>query len=137
MTKQEYAYDRKIVSKFPTDKELLDNGNTLHYKINNGTYYSANYPDELVDTLEYHRQRQTRLRFYYGDLETGEDWEEHYDTQGRIGRSTGGKPIPILLYNSRSIGGVALFSSIVKLETSKDKQLLWKHPKYHKKVDSK
>jgi hypothetical protein len=101
------------------------------YKVLNGTYYHIETPDDMVELLEYHRQAGTRLRFYFGDIKTGRDWGELNDIYGTIDRSTGPCKIPILLHNSRSIGGGAILTHcVVKLSTSKRKKL-YQHPEYH------
>lgn len=102
------------------------------YQVYNGTCYNIKTEESMVRLLENHRILQTRLRFHWGDTETGKDWGDDCDVCGRIGRSTGSSPIPILVYNSRSHGGGAILDHcIVKITTTKGKHVLYQHPKYH------
>ena len=69
------------------------------------TIYHEQTPQSLRDLLERIRLNGWRVHFYWGDTETGQDWGDMYDVTGKLGRSTGPKKIPILLHNSRSLGG--------------------------------
>jgi len=103
------------------------------YKLANGTYYSTMTNDEVINTIETAKQNRTRLVLDYGDVITGKSWNEVYDVTGYIGRSTGTVKIPILLYNSRSIGGGAILDQcIIKISESKGKKVLYQHPTYNK-----
>jgi len=119
-------------------EQKLDNGHIMKYKIvkmedydNTELYYPGDLPDHLIQHLEYFRKNGTRLRFYYGDIQTGRDYNEYYDIRGHLGFTTGDMKIPILVHNSRSYGGPALFSHIVKAEVSKTKEVFYIHPKYY------
>jgi hypothetical protein len=101
------------------------------YKMANGTYYSRMTSDEIINVIETAKRNRTRLVLDYGDVLTGKSWNEVYDITGRIGRSTGSIKIPILLHNSRSIGGGAILDHcIIKISESRGKKVLYKHPKY-------
>jgi len=103
------------------------------YNVVNGTYYHKNTPEKIIRILENARNSKRRLRFYFGNTKTGKDWDEIHGVVGYVGRSTGEIKIPLLIYNSRSLGGGALLTdAIVKIETSKNKNVLYKHPNYHK-----
>ena len=102
----------------------------------NGTTYSDETPAEVIKILESARRggRRRRLRLFYGDPETGRDWCEEYETMGYVSRSTGlpGHKIPILVHNTRSMGGGAISTdSIVKIMDTRTKRVLWQHPTYH------
>ena len=100
----------------------------------NGTTYHEDTSPEMVGILERLRSNQTRCRFHWGDAKTGEDWGDEYDVKGRIGRSTGTKKIPILLYNARSYGGGAILDHcIVKITETAGGRLVYQHPNYHTK----
>ena len=103
------------------------------YKVSyDGTYYSSETPDEVIEILERARKEKTRLKLYYGDKETGRDYLEEHDTIGKIGRSTGTIKIPLILSMYNSTGGPALFDNgIVKIVTSPRREILWCHPRYH------
>jgi hypothetical protein len=102
------------------------------YKVVNGTYYKKTLPDQIIKVLEECRLNQIRIKLCYGNTKTGRDWQEQYNTCGTIGRSTGICKIPILVHNSRSLGGGAISDSVVRIETTTGKQVLYSHPLYHK-----
>ena len=76
----------------------------MRYKLSeNGTSYHHQTPEEIIDILEKAIKERFRIRIYYG--ENGKSWNEGHGTIGYIGRSTGKNKIPLLVYNSRSLGG--------------------------------
>lgn len=118
--------------------ETLPNGNTIKYKIRNGTAYHEETPENIVQILESARasNRSTRLRFCFGDVDTGRDWGEVNDIEGYIGRSTGSIKIPLLIKTVNSSGGGALLDHcIVRIERKErgDKSYteVYRHPLYH------
>jgi len=119
------------------NNQVIDS-NGIKYKIINDTAYHVETPEQVINILEDARLNRfsgssSRLRLYFGDNVTGKDWEEIYDVSGYIGRSTGTIKVPLLINNSRSTGGGALLDHcIVKIETSKGKELLYKHHNYHR-----
>lgn len=77
-------------------------------------------------------RRPRRVRLFYGDPETGKDWNEENETTGYIGRSTGEKPILLLVHNARSLGGGAVRSAnVVKIVDIGTGETLYQHPNYH------
>ena len=119
--------------------QTLNNGNTIHYKVVNGTAYHESTPDAVVNILEDARNssRGTRLRFALGDTETGKDWNEIYDVNGYIGRSTGSVKIPLLISKTTSHGGSGILDNcIVKIERKRQGERgyteVYQHSKYHK-----
>ncbi len=92
-------------------------------------HYHEKTPDDLKKFIESNvgvgRQRKTRLRFFYGNQETGELWGDHED--GYIGRSTGVQRIPLVINNQRSMGGGALLDHCIVAicETKKPEKWLW------------
>lgn len=102
-------------------------------KIVNGTAYSTRTPDSLIAVLEHCRNSGQRIKIHYGDRETGRDWND--PNLGRISRSTGRIKIPLVIHNTRSMGGPGLLDdAIVKITTSPTRpnnKPLWVHPKYH------
>jgi hypothetical protein len=96
----------------------------------NGTTYKTSTPARVIEILEHNRiARRSRLVLHYGDGKTGRAWG---DTEtGYIGRSTGSIKIPLIVYNSRSIGGGGILDHcIVKIETAQGKHLLYQHPSF-------
>jgi len=105
---------------------------TKQYKVVNGTSYNARTNPIVVQILENARLSHRRLRLFYGDRQTGKDWNEQFDVFGYVGRSTGSVKIPLLIHNKRSMGGGSILDhSIVKITDSRGKVILWQHPLYH------
>lgn len=105
---------------------------TKYKKLPNGTCYTEKTSDEMIKLLETIRENGTRCRFHWGDTETGRDWIDSYNVRGHIGRSTGSIMIPLLIHNSRSLGGGALFTdNIVRIKTTKGGKELYRHPTYN------
>jgi hypothetical protein len=100
-------------------------------QIVNGTTYTDETPQAVVDILERYRgSRTARLAIEYGDRETGQ-WWSGVET-GYVSRSTGSVKIPILVHNSRSMGGPGILDScIVRIYLARGRQVLWEHPNYH------
>jgi len=106
------------------------NGNSLAYKIVNGTAYYAETPDAVIQVLEQARMSRARIRVFYGDVETGRDWMEEHDVMGTVGRSTGQMKAPIMIHTERSISGpIILDNCIVRITI--DKRDVYRHPKYN------
>jgi hypothetical protein len=58
-------------------------------------------------------QTGVRVRVWYGDTVTGQAWPEEFDVLGTIGKSTGSKPVPLVINNSRSSGGSAILTHCI------------------------
>lgn len=113
-----------------TQTITLSNGNTINYKIINGTSYHAETSEKVCSILENARINRQKIRIFLGDSETGRDWTEEYDTTGTIGRSTGDIKVPLIIKNTRSMGGCAILDHcIVKITI--DKRTVYQHPTYH------
>lgn len=106
------------------------------YKVMNGTYYHPDTNNEMVILLERLRLAGARVRFHWGDAETGLDWGDIYDVAGTIGRSMGPIKIPILIHSRRSMGGGPLLDHcIVRIAyTKKRGGKIYEHPQYHTKA---
>jgi len=100
------------------------------YWLYGGLYFTEGTNEKVMQIISDAFKSRTRLIFDYGDITTGKSCNETFDTTGYIGRSTGEIKVPLLVYNSRSYGGGALTSSIVKITTSKGKIVLYQHPNY-------
>lgn len=110
------------------------NGNTTTYKISeNNTAFHIDTPEKVCNILDSAILSKRRLKIYYGDKDTGTDWNECYDIIGRIGRSYGGTiKIPLLILTSRSYGGGAILDNcIVKIKDAKSGEVIYQHPKYN------
>jgi hypothetical protein len=98
------------------------------YKVINGTSYNQNTPQILIDVLEKCRLNKTRIVFDYGDTDTGISWGDVNDISGYIGRTTGENKVPILVYNSRSLGGGCILTdNILTIRESKGKKLIYSY----------
>lgn len=92
-------------------------------------FFKPATPQGVISAIVGAYHRGERVRLFYGDKQTGVDWGEEYDTMGTIGKSTGHISIPLLINNTRSMGGGALLDdSIVKITV--DKRVVYKHPNY-------
>ena len=94
--------------------------------------FDSRTPDRVCEILEsYNRTgREQRLRLYYGDTETGRCWMEEHDTIGYIGRSTGSVKIPLLIHNSRSMGGGAILDHCI-VKITANGHTLYEHPNFN------
>lgn len=123
----------------------LSNGNTIYYKLYDGTAYEVGIDIKDEGLTEYSQVNQAlmrilknaehkdyRLRIWYGDRQTGTAWNEEYDVCGYIGRSGGDIKIPLLINNSRSYGGPALsVGSIIRVDDIEEHRTLWKVNNFH------
>lgn len=100
--------------------------NGRQYKIVNGTYYNAETSDKTIEFLERVRKSGERIVLDYGNTETMESWGEVFDITGTVSRSTGQVKTPLLIHNSRSLGGGAILTHcIIKAYSSKGKKLIF------------
>jgi hypothetical protein len=129
--------NKSVPSYFGSPVEYVKDSYGIEYKIVDGTAYHIDTPDIVVKILEDNRKnhRGKRLRLWYGNSKTGEDWEESYATTGYIGRSTGLVKIPLLIHDTRGWGGPGLLDdTIIKIaETKEPHRVLYQHPDFHKK----
>ena len=96
---------------------------------NGGFFFNNNTPIKVMEILNDAYRNGKRVRVFYGDRETGEDWCEVYDTIGYVGKSTGIRPIPLLIKTTRSSGGGAILAdSIVKITI--DKKVVYQQDNY-------
>ena len=104
----------------------------MNTKVINGTTFHDETPIAVCNILNdaISSRLSKRIRIFFGDKETGKDWNEFYDTIGYVGRSTGLIKIPLMIHNTRSTGGGAILDHcIVKITV--DKKTVYQHPKYH------
>ena len=106
--------------------------------------FNLKTPKEVQDVINTLYQNKHRARFFYGDADTGKAWMGENDVCGTIGKSTGIKPIPLLINNTRSNGGVAILThcivKIVDIDTAKqrspyNKGVLYQHPQFNNPAD--
>lgn len=135
------------MTKFETIKATFSNGNTFEYAKVNDTCYKLsrqlkdskdvetyNRPElwELREVLERCRNERTRVRVWYGDINTGKAWNEECGVTGYIGRSSGRIKVPLLINNSRSVGGSALLDcAIIRVDGIATKRTLYRVSNFH------
>lgn len=112
---------------------ITDSPSGHQYKVYEDTCYHIDTPDDIIKILHNIRQSGLRVRFHFGDIITGRDWNDEYDVTGTIGRSMGPYKIPLLIKTKRSYGGFSLLDHcIVKITTTiKPYNTLYQHPTYH------
>ena len=81
------------------------------YRIEGDTAYHIDTPIPVIEILEDARRNRSRIRIWYG--KDGRCWNDEFDTIGTVGRSTGQYKIPLLIKNSRSIGGAAILDDCI------------------------
>jgi len=111
--------------------EELKDGRILQYQeLESGTCYHIETPEPIIKRLEDARINRYRVRLFFGDTKTGQDWNEEHDTIGRVGRSTSRIKIPLLIRTSRSMGGGAILDHCI-VKIMKGKRTVYEHPSYH------
>ena len=109
-------------------------------KIVDGTTYGTDTPEQVIAILERSRKTKLRIHVHYGYTKIGpdhksdkglyEDWLEEYETTGHVGRTTGPNKCPIMLPNSRSMGGgIINDGNIIRIRTTQGQEL-YRHPEY-------
>ena len=96
-----------------------------------GNSYLASTNPDVIDAIDSVMNKDIRIRFWYGDNNTGDSWVEENDTMGTVGRSTGDSKIPLLIKNIKSTGGSPILTHcIVKIVDITYKKVLYVHPKF-------
>jgi hypothetical protein len=99
-------------------------------KVDLDTWYDPETHPEVKRQLELARRGKYRLRLEYGDSETGQAWDDRPNS-GTISRSMGPLKVPLLIKNSRSMGGEPISTAcIVRISETPGGRLLWQHPSY-------
>ena len=92
-------------------------------------YFNNETNDGVKQCIEHCYNSKLRIRIWYGDTKTGLSWLEEYDMIGTIGRSTGQQKIPLLIKNSRSMGGVGILCHcIIRIDVISSRRTIYKHP---------
>lgn len=94
------------------------------------THYNEATNEAVRKTLEGLISSRSRVRIFLGNTETGHAWPEEHNVTGFIGRSTGTKKVPLLIYNSRSYGGPAILDHCVVAIYRTDGYCLYRHPHF-------
>ena len=105
-----------------------------NYKELNGYHFNVAAPDAVCEALS-GIDRDTRIRVWYGDPVTGKSFDEIYDITGYVSRSGGMIKVPLLINNTRSMGGGAILCScVVKVVETRSKKVLYQHPTFSQSV---
>ncbi len=107
-----------------------ESGSQTYRRTADGTCYRDKTPQAVVDILERSRKTGSRLRLFLGDPETGRDWMEENDIEGRVGRSTGELKVPLLLARASSTGGGAISDRCI-VRIMEGGREVWRHSSYH------
>lgn len=92
--------------------------------------FHSKTPEPVKQILRQYLGKDVRLRFFFGDAETGADWLCAWDTQGYVNSSCGTQKIPLLVpLRSSSGGGALLDHCIIKIQVGKC--VLYRHPSYN------
>ena len=99
------------------------------YKVVDGVSFYEGTNESVIKILLDAIKHKNRIRIFYGDVESGKDWCETFDTIGTVGLSCGTEKIPLMIHSIRSMGGDAILTeNIVKI--TKDKKAIYQHPEY-------
>ncbi|MEI7792803.1 MAG: hypothetical protein WCI57_04940 [Candidatus Berkelbacteria bacterium] len=100
-----------------------------------GVFYNEKTYQHVINAMEKARYRGARVKFAWGDPNTGKSWDEENDIIGTIGLSTGKVKMSLLIATKRSFGGGAISDDcIVKMTDTKTGEILYQHPKYEAPV---
>lgn len=107
---------------------------TLEAKINLAerlTDWHAATPEAVKTALIELYTSGKRVRIYFGHTSNGTAFLEEHDIIGRIGRSTGPKPV-MLLIEGRKTGGAAILDyCVVAIQDANTRQFIYKHHKFN------
>lgn len=124
---------------------------TTQFEYRNGKltelFYNSQSDLRVVGIIEQNIHSDRRFRIFYGDTDRpdfeqvhnrkpdpGLDWGEENGVTGTIGRSTGRTPIPLLIHNSRSMGGGGIMTDCI-IRILIDGREVYRHPNYHSEYD--
>lgn len=86
---------------------------------------------QIMQVLEKCLSDKILIRIWYGESVNGTAWPDENDVVGYVGRSAGQIKTPLLLNNSRSIGGGGILQNcIVRIDTTKG-DTLYKNPNFN------
>jgi hypothetical protein len=111
-----------------TETQILENNLVLTTRDLKRIVFNKLTPIKTAEKIVELYESQTRIIFDYGDIKTNKSWGESYDITGKIGMSKGAYDLryPILIHNSRSIGGGTILTNcIISIKESKGKRLIF------------
>lgn len=109
-------------------------GQNFYVKRRSGLWVEETTKPRQATAVERAEQEGIRIRVHYGDVETGRDWGDFHDVEGRVGRSIGRVVVPLLVSKPQSPGGSPIMTQhIVRLRWANRREGgdLYIHPKYH------
>ena len=110
---------------------ITDSQGKVYQKSDTEICYNEKTPQAVIQAIDRAYKMNLRVSVRIGDIETGRDWIEEYDTIGTIGKSTGNIKIPLLILTKRSLGGGALLDDcILKITDQQTKQVLYQAENY-------
>lgn len=115
----------RIAQKIPGHPDII------YKRYPSGTCFHESTPDDLCQLIDKHIcSRLDRLEFFYGDTTTGKLWEGGTAScSGYLSRSSGIIKVPICIHNHASTGGATLLDHcVLKVQSSRGKRPLWRHP---------
>ena len=113
-----------------TETQILENNLVLTTRDFKRIVFNKLTPIKTAEKIVQLYESKTRIIFDYGDIKNNESWGESYDITGKIGMSKGAYDLryPILVHNSRSLGGVPILTHcILSIKESKGKRLIFKN----------
>jgi len=99
--------------------------------MDNVFFFDAGTSEPVKSALIRAYADKTRVRVWYGEQETGKAWPEEFDVTGYIGRSTGIKPIALLVHSNRSTGGPGLLTACIVRIDATDGRTLYQHDRFN------
>lgn len=114
-------------------------GHNLYVFHPGGTEFSTAYTlgtdPQVMRILDRARDDQRiRIRVHYGHTDgpqEGRDWLAENDVSGTVGRSAGTYRTPILIHNTRSMGGSPILTHCIVKIRGVGGRVLYQHPYYH------
>lgn len=93
------------------------------------TKYHDETPEEVRKLIESYIYSNKTVRVFYG--ENGKDWHAENYVCGKLGRSMGAQPIPLIIPNNRrSIGGLSLLDHCIVRMIVEGREV-YRHPNYY------
>lgn len=94
-------------------QETYMQGTVPYHRDPSGLYFAEGTPEPVKHTIARLRGKDTRVRLFLGDRDTGKTWSEEHDTAGYISASMGPCKVPLLIHNARSMGGGAILANCI------------------------
>ncbi len=94
-----------------------------------GVYYHDTTPPEVIKHLEKAMASYSKVRFFYGDRETGKNWMDEYDVCGRVASSMGPRKIPLIITSECKSGGPGILADCIVCLIV-DGREVYRHPKF-------